>query len=148
MEFRPPPPPRRWLGAACITLAAACTGCSDGRPEVHPVRGQVFVEKKPAARGTVTFHPVADTPEKFRPTGQIDEQGNFKLTTFKEGDGAPAGDYRVTVVRYLATRRSPNEDPVPVNHLPPRYGQAETTELRATVGKGNNAIEPFRLAAR
>ncbi len=150
MEFRPPRPPcaRRWLGAACLALAAACTGCGDGRPEVYPVEGQVFAGARPAARGTITFHPAGGTAEQYRPTGRIDEQGKFKLTTFKEGDGAPAGEYRVTVVWYLATRQSAQEDPVPVNYLPPRYASAETSPLRATVGKGTNTIEPFRLAAR
>jgi hypothetical protein len=78
----------------------------------------------------------------------VDEQGNFRLTTFREGDGAPAGEYRVTVVWYLARRSSPGEDPVPVNHLPPQYASAETSQLRAVVNKGTNTIEPFRLVTR
>lgn len=148
MHYRPPPPPRRmWMALAlgCAALALCCPACGDGRPEVYPVSGQVFVGTQPAARATVTFHPVADTPEKYRPTGQVDEQGNFRLTTFAEGDGAPAGEYRVTVVWFLAKRASATEDPIPVNQLPARYGNPETSQLKATVTKGPNTLEAFRL---
>src|SRR5262245_46630814 len=141
-------PLRRALGLLVVVLALSCCACGDGRPPVYPVTGQVFVGQRPGARATVTFHPVNDTPERYRPTGQVDERGNFKLTTFTEGDGAPAGEYRVTVSWYLATRTSPTEDPVPVNRLPEKYGRPESSGLRATVGPGDNAVEPFRLIAR
>jgi len=133
-----------------VTLAAVLgtLGCGRG-PKVYPVEGQVLVGGKPAPRATVTFHPVREAEGPVvRPTAQADEQGKFQLTTFQKGDGAPAGDYKVTVSLYLATRRSPQEDPTPVNYLPERYSQADASGLKATVSPGDNRIDPFRLAGR
>jgi hypothetical protein len=134
------------LVVLCVTLTTGCGGAED---PPQPVAGQVLVNCKPAARATVTFHPLDDSrPAKVRPTAQVDEKGEFRLTTFKEGDGAPEGEYQVTVVWYLATRKNPADDPVPVNYLPPRYSRPETSQLRVRVNKGSNTLEPFRLAAR
>jgi hypothetical protein len=137
---------RRAAGLLVLLTALSCCACGDGRPPVYPVTGQVLANGRPAKGATITFHPVNDTPERYRPTGRVDEQGNFRLTTFAEGDGAPAGEYRVTVSWYLATRQSPTEDPVPVNYLPEKYGKPEASGLRATVSAGANTIDPFRLS--
>src|SRR5262245_40961196 len=137
---------RRAAGLLALLLALSCCACGDGRPPVYPAAGQLFVGQRPAHRATVTLHPVNDTPERHRPTGQVDEKGGFRLTTFTEGDGAPAGEYRVTVSWYLSTRRSPAEDPVPVNYLPEKYGKPESSGLRVTVNPGDNALGPFRLS--
>src|SRR5262245_25735487 len=112
---------RRWLGLALAAAALCCPACGGGRPPVYPASGQVFVGQHPAKLATVTLVPVKDAgaatgADQVRPTGKVDEQGNFKLTTFTDGDGAPEGEYKVTVVWYVATRPSPTEDPVPVNY--------------------------------
>jgi hypothetical protein len=93
--------PRR-LGPALLAVAALAlliVGCS-GRRSVYPVSGQVFVgkDKKPAAGAMVTFHPVAsDGGPIYKPNGYVDDHGRFTLTTYDSGDGAPAGEYTVTL---------------------------------------------------
>ena len=77
-----------------------------------------------------------------RPTGQVDKDGKFTLTTFAANDGAPAGDYEVTVEWWV----SKNDKPA-VNRLPARYRQPERSGLRATVaGGGAIALPVFKLA--
>src|SRR5438105_15139802 len=93
------------LLAALALLAAGCSG----RRSVSPVSGQVFVGKKPAAGAMVTFHPVRDAGGPvYRPNGYADAQGRFALTTYTQGDGAPAGEYVVTV-EWIPAKKSPFE---------------------------------------
>lgn len=140
---------RRGLALAVLIGALSCSACGKKQTPVYPVSGAVLVDGQPAPRATITLHPVVDSgPEKHRPTAQVDEQGKFELTTFRKGDGAPEGEYRVTVVWYVATRVSPNDDPIPINQLPPRYARAETSQLKAIVSKGNNVLQPFNLEVR
>jgi hypothetical protein len=134
---------RSWLGlSACLALAA-CAGCARQVP-VYPVEGHVLAAGKPVARAQVAFHPINGPPDAARPVGQTDEQGRFTLTTQVGGDGAPAGEYRVAVTRYLARKRG-KDDYEPVNDLPARYESAESSGLTATIGPGDNRLPPFEL---
>jgi hypothetical protein len=149
---RPAPSLRRLLSMLVVlTLAALCPACSSGRKPVHPARGQVLVKGRPATRAQITFHPVDETgPAIVRPVGSVDDKGNFTLTSYKEGDGAPEGEYRVTVQWFLATRTGHpgGDDTVAVNYLPERYGRADTSGLRVTINKGDNELPPFVLSPR
>lgn len=139
---------------ACLAAVCACLGCAkSGRKPVYPVRGQLLVQDKPAANAIVTFHPVGDDgPDSVHPVGHVDAQGFFTLTSYETGDGAPEGDYQVTVTWYLATKargRTGGDDEYDSrNHLPERYNRAEASQLRATITKGENSLPPFRLKPR
>jgi hypothetical protein len=133
--------------AALLPLALLAPGCGPARPQPHPVRGQVLVGDRPVARAQVTFHPVGDArPEAARPVGETGEEGRFRLTTSDLADGAPEGEYRVAVTRFLAVRSGPaGDDYTTRNFLPDRYARPETSPLRATVARGDNDLPPFRL---
>ena len=126
------------------------SGCGNesGR-QAYPVRGKVLFNGRPVVNGQVTFHPVGDTSrDAVRAVGKVDEQGSFALTTFKDGDGAPAGDYRVTVVWYLARPARPgtaSDETVTANYLPAKYANVETSGLSVTVKQGANDLPPFDL---
>jgi hypothetical protein len=147
--------PRHWqpfarqlLTRLALLAAFFCaSGCGPQRKAVYPVRGRVLVDGKPAAHAQVAFHAV-DAAGDPHPVGNADGDGYFSLTTYKQGDGAPAGEYLVTVLWVLAT-------PVPgpgggqeyqgVSHLAPRYARADTSGLRATVAPGGTELAPFQL---
>ncbi len=75
--------------AAATLLAAGC-----GKNKFHKVEGVVTNNGTPVAGATVQFVPL----EGGRPaSGLTGDDGSFKLTTFSTGDGAKAGDYKVTV---------------------------------------------------
>jgi hypothetical protein len=87
---------RRILAVALCLGLLALAGCS-GRKTVYPVRGEVRDARgKPATGALVFFHPRATQEEK--PVGKVNEQGEFQLTTYTEKDGAPAGEYVLTLV--------------------------------------------------
>jgi hypothetical protein len=132
---------------AVLTLAVLCPACSSGRKPVHPVRGRVLVNGKPAAQAQVLFHPVQNDETEPRPTGQTDDQGYFTLTSYANNDGAPEGEYAVTVT-WFRVARSGKEELVPYNVLPPRYASQQTSRLRATVTPGSNELTPFQLTVR
>jgi hypothetical protein len=133
-----------------LVLAIFCPACSSNQKPLYPVRGQVLVQGRPAAHAQITFHPVGDQgPEAVRPVGSVDENGYFTLTSFKQGDGAPEGEYRVTIHWFLATKSGgTGSEYVSVNYVPDQYGRAETSGLRASVGKGDNQLPPFQLLSR
>ena len=132
--------------ALCLilpTMFAMAAGCSDsGRPAVFPVQGQVLFEGKPPVGAQVILHPVGKSgPDAVRPTGQVDSAGKFTLTTYSSNDGAPEGDYDVTVELWI----SKNDNPA-VNHLPSRYQQTKSSGLHARITPGENQLTPFKLA--
>ena len=139
----------RAAALACFALAALCPACGPGgHLPVYPVRGEVRVDGRAPAHALIGFHPVGDAgPDAPHPVGVVDEQGRFTLTTYKAGDGAPPGDYRVTVAWFLASGR-PGDDGPPLNYLPDRFGRVDTTPLHAVVGKSPNDLPAFELPAR
>jgi hypothetical protein len=123
-----------------LGLVAGCGAA--GRVPVFPVQGQVLFNGKPAAGAQVVFHPAGKTgSDALRPTAQVDADGKFTLTTFTSGDGAPAGEYEVTVEQWV----SKNDDPA-VNVLPARYRQVRTSGLRVTIAANENQVPTIKLA--
>jgi hypothetical protein len=131
---------------AVLVLALLCPACSSGRKAVNAVRGQILVDGKPAAQAQVLFHPAAKDAEQLQPAGQTDDQGYFDLTTYAKGDGAPEGDYTVTVTWFRVFR---NGDEVSSrNVLPRRYAVPESSQLKVTVNKGKNDLSALQLTSR
>jgi hypothetical protein len=125
--------PMLWLRFGTLALLLiSLIGCrADQRKPVTPVQGQLLVDGAPAAHAIVVFHPVAGSGDDIRPTGTVDEEGNFKLTTYTPDDGAPEGEYLVSVTWYRAKKAG--NDYTTVNRLPDRYARPDTSRLRATV---------------
>jgi hypothetical protein len=132
---------RIWFVAA----AACCwVGCSSrpaldaDRKPVHSVKGKVLVAGKPAAGAFVLFVPLNEPSGSPvpRPRAETGEDGSFELFTYDEKDGAPVGDYKVTI-RWPGSEES--------DRLQGRYADAAATKLRAKVTEGANELPPFAL---
>jgi hypothetical protein len=128
-----------------VPLLVAGCGRSNRLP-TFAVRGQVSYQGRPATAALVIFHPVAGG-EQFadvRPTGRVAADGSFTLTTYQANDGAPAGEYDVTIDWREPT--APVEGAPPGRSLlPPRYGKPQLSKLHAHIQEGTNELEPFRL---
>ncbi len=75
-------------------------GCGGQKP-VYPVSGKVVsgADKKPAVGAMVIFTPVVpDAKETIRSMGTVGEDGSYAVTTHKAKDGAPAGEYTITLI--------------------------------------------------
>ena len=137
-------------GLLPFTLAAVllglASGCAGNKP-VYPVSGRIVdADGKPVAGATVIFCPVENVYDNAnKPAGLADEQGSFALTTYSQDDGAPAGDYLVTVQCRTGARKSGHAPP---DRLGGRFTDPTKTPLRAAVVKGENTVEiklPLRL---
>jgi hypothetical protein len=131
------------VGLAASTLFCASCGNS-GRKAVYPAHGQVLFEGKPLPYAFVVFHPLGETgTNPVRPVGQGKYDGGFQLTTYDTHDGAPEGEYAITVEW---RRPALTEDETPrYNLLPARYAKPETSGLRAQIVKGRNELPPIWL---
>ncbi len=112
------------------------------RKPVHPVRGTILYEGAPVPEARVVFHLVDG--KKFKRAGDaiVEADGAFTLTTYQANDGAPVGEYAVTV-EWREPWRDTAGRPGP-NRLPMKYAKAETSGLRAQVKTGPNEI-PLNL---
>lgn len=135
------------LAIAFALFAPGCGGGSDW-PVCYPVTGKVLVDGQPAVRASIAFHPLAPSADgkSYGASTFTDDQGAFRLTTFEAGDGAPPGDYRVTIVANFAVQDG-QDVPVP-DLLGGRYSDAAASELKVTVREGDNAIPPFEFTSR
>jgi hypothetical protein len=144
-----------------LLLLAMAGGCGDRRLDVAPVRGKVVYRGTGIPRAVVIFHPDEEAVEKarrMRPFAYTDEQGNFQLKTYVDGDGAPPGDYRVSIVaRSTAPGNRPRQDAretekattgrainIPAE-VSKKYANVETSGIAVTVHEGENTLEPFVL---
>jgi hypothetical protein len=131
----------RW-GFLLLGLCAASCTREPHRP-VFPVRGLVLVRGAPAAQARVTFHSV-DTGETARPSAVVETDGSFQLSTYLARDGAPAGEYVVTVEWPSASRKQDELNAGP-DLLKGRYRDPKSSPLRVRVEERANELEPFRL---
>ncbi len=110
------------------------------------VKGRVVDGKnKPAFNALVIFHPKDPAaPAGVRPQGRVDEAGDFVLTTYATGDGAPAGEYTVTVF-WQRPQTSPFDGDGP-DILGGRYNEPKTSKISFTVeAKGPNVVPEIQV---
>jgi hypothetical protein len=134
------------LAARRASLLLACVfpiGCSNGNVRVYPVRGEVFVNGKPAKDAVVHFHPhdKVNGPPAF---AIVQGDGSFQLTTYTASDGAATGDYVVTLT-WRVEKQVEGETIVGPDRLKDRYSKPESSRLNAKVTAGDNVLPRFDL---
>jgi hypothetical protein len=94
-------PVRRALRVIVALAVAGLASCGDGRNlhKVYPVKGKVLVNGQPANDCQVYLNRTFDDDHPFRvtPQGLTDKNGEFQITSYHIGDGAPEGEYVVTI---------------------------------------------------
>jgi hypothetical protein len=96
---------------------------------VAAVTGRVTCNGQPVKGGSITFSPIAqgkEDPGKAA-SGTITENGEFRLSTYADNDGAVIGKHRVSFS---------SDDPY---NFP--CGQPSTQELEVVAGKNEFNIE-------
>jgi hypothetical protein len=139
------PRPLARCAALLALLAAGCGGGQPKRKPVFPVRGELYVNGQPAGGAMVSFVPAGerDNPRAMRSQGKAGADGVFQLTTYDKDDGAPEGDYVVTVYWPGARPARPGgdeEETLPPDRLQLRFATPAGSVLRARV-----AGKPTRL---
>ena len=97
------------------------TGCSGSTgPATIKISGKVTYQGQPVSTGTISFQPVSDS--KLRPaTGQFKDDGSYAVSSFKAGDGAMPGEYKVVIVSLKSGPTLENPNQPEVSAIPARY---------------------------
>ena len=140
-----------------LGVVVALTGCGGtGKPATVSATGKVtFKKSKPAAGALVVFHPVSADLEKSiggKPTArQVGEDGTFTLTTYDDGDGAPEGEYGVTIqweAKPKDGKLSLGGEGAPAGRSlinEAKYGNPQRPAFKVTVKKGEKNEFEFDL---
>ncbi|MCZ2341595.1 MAG: transthyretin-like family protein [Bacteroidales bacterium] len=128
-----------------LLLALSVVSCGGpARVEVFPTEGKLLLHGKPVGNVTVFFIPVDNTnPDAVRAYATTKPDGSFSLTTFDAYDGAPAGEYIVTLLYEPLTSALTRAKSKPVV-IDKKFANPATSPLRATVAKSpKNVLEPI-----
>jgi len=106
-----------------LALLLLVAGCGKQGIETVPVHGIVTVDGGPAPEsgGLVTYTPV-DIPDglPMRPAiGEFFQNGRFKVTSFRKGDGLVPGTYRVLVEAWIEPPQNMTNQGKKVSLSPP-----------------------------
>lgn len=132
----------RRAAALAFSLAAALAAGCNSRPQspvpLSEVKGTVKYNGQPLAEGTITFMPIGGTNSA---TGDI-QNGEYSLSTFVKGDGAPPGEYKVAVT---AWDKQPEMGVEGVPAIPRKYLDANQSQLTATISSEKSQTQDFDL---
>jgi hypothetical protein len=132
--------------AAALALVAASCGGPKRKP-TYPTEGTLLIGGKPAGGVTVFLYSTdpAET-EPTRPYATTNPDGTFSLTTSAANDGAPEGEYVVTVIYEpldSPLARAKRAKPPPFDK---KYSDPKSSPLRVRVEKKpKNVLEPLDL---
>lgn len=123
----------------------ALSGCAEkpDRPVLHPVQGHVLYNGKAPQGAVVRFVPLPLTEKPhdgLQPHGRVEADGSFAISSFASSDGAPEGEYAVTVTW---TGEGGGFGP---DRFGLRYQNPNRPVCKFTVKPGANTLETIRLA--
>lgn len=144
----PPRPARRACLLALAALSLAAPSCGDGpkRKPTFPTEGKLLLNGKAYGGITVFFYSTDPSEtEPTRPFGVTNADGTFALTTSAQNDGAPAGEYAVTLLYEPLDsplmRAAKGPKPPPIDK---KFADPKTTPLRAKVeARDKNVLDPL-----
>lgn len=96
------------------------------------VEGKAYYKGAVMAGADFTFHPKKGGVEAIRPKGKVGHDGTLKLGTYGNDDGAPAGDYVVTIQWRQMVMKGGELEAGP-DLVPAAYNSPQTTPLTARV---------------
>jgi hypothetical protein len=125
----------------CVGLPLGCSRPHDDGLEKFPVTGQVQVDGEPAEGVVVRFFRdgKTGTTNADTPLAVTQEDGRFELSTNGDGDGAVAGNYRVTFTWKI------DNSPGSKDRLGGKYTKLEKSEFDVTVRQEPTDLKPFLL---
>ncbi|HEX4412864.1 MAG TPA: hypothetical protein VH107_04495 [Lacipirellulaceae bacterium] len=117
---------------------------------MFPASGHLSIKGQVPAGAFVVFHPkngAAIDPKGYAvcPRAVVKPDGTFVLGSYDATDGAPSGEYAVTV-DWRKIVKSPDGSPVlGPNVVPPKYGKPESSPVSIRIAERSNELEPITL---
>jgi hypothetical protein len=131
--------------ASAMTLPFAGCGSGKSLPPQYPVRGKVVSKGQPAAEAIVTLHAASPGASKVAPRGVTATDGTFVIGSRLKDDGAPEGEYAVTIVWPQAQDPQKQFENTPPDRLEGRYNDAKNPKWRVHIAAGKNDLGPFEV---
>src|SRR5207247_5472278 len=109
-----------------------CVACGSAKRKLYPVRGKVLCDGQPTEGALITLRALdASQPFDKLPSARVKADGSFSIGTYDPEDGAPPGDYKVSIfwlppdfeLQLIKTGKYPNR-------LPELYSDAKTSPLK------------------
>jgi hypothetical protein len=131
----------------CVMLIGATVGCTDqttSRVQTYPVSGSITLKGQPLPGAFVALHPKAPQPNVPSPRASIGPDGSLKVSTYDGGDGAPEGEYVVTV-EWFKPIKSGGDLVAGPNVVPKKYSSPRTSDITIRVAAQENVLPPITL---
>ena len=82
------------------------------------------------------------------PHATVDQNGDFTVSTYGTGDGAPAGDYKITISwRGAEATGLPDGARAELDEMAPEEFQgARTSKIRVKINEAENKLDTWDLA--
>jgi len=126
-------------------LAMGCGEAPKAWEKVVAASGKLTFEGQPIEGAQVTLFPTAsEFPETVRPSATTAADGTFALGTYGTADGAPAGDYKASVVWFKVVN-SGGSMVRGANVLPGRYANPETSGLNVVISPSESTLPAIDL---
>lgn len=131
---------RLWIVALIVVVVAGC----DSNPRRVPVSGLVTYQDAPLRWGVIQLDPIDGGPPGL---GEIQSDGTFRVTTFREFDGAVPGSYRVSFLVfpfdgppaiYGRTQKGAKKKN---DFLPVKYTDPQRSGLQVIINDRDNHLE-------
>lgn len=121
-----------------LVVVSGCASKDPDLPETIPLKGRVLLKGEPVKFGAVVFL----SQSGHVGFGNIQPDGSFQVTTFRDDDGVVLGTHKVAVIA-VDYNQPPPEPPAKLaeSGVPERYTRFETTPLRAEVTREIKQIE-------
>lgn len=128
-----------------VLLAVGCGQAAKEAPvAVHPAKGTITFKGQPIPGAMLTLHPKTEIAEVPKPRANVGKDGAFHLTTFAGNDGAPEGEYTVTIVWYKPIKHG-NDVQAGPNVIPKKYTAPQTSDLQVRIAAGENNLPAIQL---
>ena len=139
-----------------LALVTLVSGCQESPPtptqQAFRVNGRLFVDSILAGKACVAFHPLDREKSQGRcPVARTKADGTFELTTYAMNDGAPPGDYTVTVTwpdDKMPVDECECPDPLLHDRLGGKYADPQNSPLLVTVLPRVNEVNLIALGAK
>lgn len=138
--------PAVWLSVAAMIGSLVCLGgCSshpDWQADAYPAFGTVRINGEVAIDAVVIFHSLSGDVDvrKSEPWGIVNGDGLYRISTYGVEDGAPLGEYAVTLTWPKDPRNPHGSD-----RLKNKFSSQEKAPLVVTITRGTNELPPIEL---
>jgi hypothetical protein len=130
-----------------LYLGLSALFAKPGRVAVFAAHGVALYEGRSMAGAVIFLHPVDEREPDFPlPQATVSADDSYVVGTYGRDDGAPAGEYRVTVQWFAKLTNPENDDGrLPPNLLPQQYARADTSGLSVRIEEGDNTLPALEL---